>query len=279
MFPTSIASSIEFLLRTHQVKSDVQGRRRMRERPHRQVVNPGRRHVGRCSSRSPPLASSSTRPPTSATASRSSSSEKLSSRIRSAPAPTASATCSRVSHSTSTTTSGASSLHRPERGGHRPSRRHVIVLDQRRIPERHPMVDPAAAPHRVLLQHPQPGQRLAGVPHPRAASPPSASHHDRVRLAIPDIWVRRFNAVRSAVRIARSGPWTVIRTWPGLTRSPSLTRCVTWTSRSRPCRDGAAGAIDAEDSLSHRQDQRPHPPDLATRSAAPGQLPGWWLRW
>ena len=41
---------------------------------------------------------------------------------------------------------------------------HVVVLDQRRVRQPHPVVDPAAAAHRVLLQRPQPGRRLAGVP-------------------------------------------------------------------------------------------------------------------
>ena len=66
----------------------------------------------------------------------------------------------------------------PQVGEHRPHplvRRHdaargddVVVLDQRRVGQRHPVVDPAADPDGVLLQHPQPGRRLAGVADARA---------------------------------------------------------------------------------------------------------------
>jgi hypothetical protein len=39
----------------------------------------------------------------------------------------------------------------------------VVVLDQRRVTQSHSVVDTAADAHRVLLQRPQPRQRLARV--------------------------------------------------------------------------------------------------------------------
>ena len=45
------------------------------------------------------------------------------------------------------------------------------------------MVHRAAGPHRGLLQRPQPGRRLAGVPHPQPG--PAASTNARVLVAMP----------------------------------------------------------------------------------------------
>ena len=50
-----------------------------------------------------------------------------------------------------------------QRGDHRTGGGDVVVLDQRRIPQAHPVVDTAADPNRVLLQRAQPRQRLAGI--------------------------------------------------------------------------------------------------------------------
>src|SRR5690606_20739033 len=56
----------------------------------------------------------------------------------------------------------------------------------------------------------------------RALVPATASTHRAVSVAIPDRWVTRLSAVRSAVRRALAGPSTVISTSPLRTRSPSL---------------------------------------------------------
>ena len=53
--------------------------------------------------------------------------------------------------------------HRVERLGHAAGGDDVVVLDQRGVRQRHPVVDPAAAPHGVLLQRAQARRRLAGV--------------------------------------------------------------------------------------------------------------------
>src|ERR1017187_204287 len=55
----------------------------------------------------------------------------------------------------------------------------------------------------------------------RALVPDTASTHFLVKGAMPDRWVIKFSAVRSAVRIARSGPSTVMRTAPASTITPS----------------------------------------------------------
>ncbi len=54
--------------------------------------------------------------------------------------------------------------------GHRPGSGHVVVLDQHGVAETHPVIDPAAASHRVLLQCAQPGKGLAGVSDRRAGT-------------------------------------------------------------------------------------------------------------
>ena len=59
--------------------------------------------------------------------------------------------------------SGARSPHRVDRRGDAAGRGDVVVLDQRRVAERHPVVDAAAAAHGVLLERPQARGGLAGV--------------------------------------------------------------------------------------------------------------------
>ena len=93
-------------------------------------------------------------------------------------------------------------------------RRDVVVLDQRRVPEAHPVVLAAAAPHRVLLQHPQPGV-VFRVSRTAAPVPAIASAQARVAVAIPDRWVRKLSMVRSAPSTAGRGPLTRSTASPG----------------------------------------------------------------
>ena len=90
----------------------------------------------------------------------------LSSRISGAPASSSSRSWSERGHL---------DLHREPRvagqhrlvGRHHPARREdVVVLDQRHVRERGPVVDAAAAAHGVLLQRAEARGRLAGVPDP-----------------------------------------------------------------------------------------------------------------
>ena len=95
---------------------------------------------------------------------------KLSSRTRSAPASTTSASCSSESTSTSTGTPGNRARTASNACGHPAGRDDVVVLDQCRVPQAHPVVHPAAAADRVLLQRAQAGRGLAGVADPRAGA-------------------------------------------------------------------------------------------------------------
>ena len=60
--------------------------------------------------------------------------------------------------------------HRRDRRGHPARRGDVVVLDQGCVAQSHPVVLAAAAPHGVLLEQPQPGRGLAGVPDHRPGS-------------------------------------------------------------------------------------------------------------
>ena len=51
----------------------------------------------------------------------------------------------------------------PDRGADAARRGDVVVLDQRRVAQSHPVVGAAAAAHRVLVQRPQPRRGLPGV--------------------------------------------------------------------------------------------------------------------
>ena len=60
----------------------------------------------------------------------------------------------------------------------------MVVLDQHEVAQRAPVVHAAAGPHRGLLQRPQPGGRLAGVPDAgpavgRPHEPPGEGGHAR----------------------------------------------------------------------------------------------------
>ena len=144
----------------------------------------------------------------------------LSHRTRSAPAPTASATWSRVSHSTSTASPGNASRTACEGLPDATGGVDVVVLDERGVAQRHPVVDPAAAADRVLLQRPQPRRGLAGVADQRAGALDRV-HPRRVSVATPDSRHSRFSVVRSTVSSRRTGPDAVSTTSPGCTRSPS----------------------------------------------------------
>ena len=84
-----------------------------------------------------------------------------------APAATASSASSTVVTSTWTSTSGKRAPHRLVRRAHRAGGELVVVLDHRDVVQAHPLVGPAAAAHRVLLQRAQPRRGLAGVQHHR----------------------------------------------------------------------------------------------------------------
>ena len=83
----------------------------------------------------------------------------------------------------------------------------VVVLDQHRLGETPAVVVSSARTHRGLLERPQARGRLPGVEYPggrvRLAT---AATKSAVSDATPDRWPRKLNAVRSEVRIDRSGP-------------------------------------------------------------------------
>ena len=81
--------------------------------------------------------------------------------------------------------------------------------------------EPAARPHRRLLQRAQAGCRLAGVPHAHAR--PAASTNAAGSVAMPDRWPRKLSAVRSAVRTDASGPRPRAEHCPAATDAPSST--------------------------------------------------------
>jgi hypothetical protein len=63
---------------------------------------------------------------------------------------------------------GEGGAHGGERGRDPAGGDDVVVLHQRGVHQRHPVVDATAGPHRVLLERAQPGQCLAGVADRRA---------------------------------------------------------------------------------------------------------------
>ena len=164
------------------------------------------RRTSRAVSRvSPPVASSSARPADQRDGlAQSRSAVMLSSRIRSAPA---SSDLARPGRSVSTSTSighlreGARAPALNACGD--PARRdHVVVLDHRRVGQRHPVVDAAAAAHRVLLQRPQARRGLAGVADRRLGA------LQRVGPARGWRWRRRTAGTAGSARCARrsAGP-------------------------------------------------------------------------
>ena len=89
----------------------------------------------------------------------------------SAPPASAASICSREVTSTSTRIVwGIALLDRPDGGGEveaaAPQGREVVVLHQHGVGQVEAVVVAAADPHRVLLQHAQPGRGLAGVDQP-----------------------------------------------------------------------------------------------------------------
>ena len=75
---------------------------------------------------------------------------------------------------------------------------------------------PAAGPHGRLLEGPQARRGLAGVEHLHGRiAGVGRGDEPRVRVAMPERWPRKLSAVRSAVRIGRSGPVTSITVSPG----------------------------------------------------------------
>ena len=118
------------------------------------------------SSVTPPEISIGARPRVRATASRISPSDRLSSRILSAPAASASSTCSRrlrldFDRQPGTVTSRVRSTAAVDAAGE-PD---VIVLDQHRVEQSDAMVRRAAGAHRVFLERAQRRRGLSGVEH------------------------------------------------------------------------------------------------------------------
>src|SRR5690606_20845952 len=88
----------------------------------------------------------------------------------------------------------------------------------------------------------------------RIRSPANASTQARVSVAIPHRRCRKFSAVRSAVRMARTGPSTSPKTRPGSTTRPSSTKKWTWHrgSNRRKVRRAASSPATTSRSL-HRK--------------------------
>ena len=147
----------------------------------------------------------------------------LSSSTASAPARAASATWSRASHSISTI-----------RPGHRARARRTASAML--VPARWLSLTRTASdrPARWLVPPPartaafsssaQARRRLARVEHapPRGCSRARPSTNCAVSVATPDRRPRKFSAVRSAVRIGRSGPVTSSTVSPAASSSPSV---------------------------------------------------------
>ena len=105
--------------------------------------------------------------------------------------------------------------HPPHGLGDRAGQDEVVVLDQHGVVEAEAVVGATAGPHRVLLQHPQAGRRLAGAGHDTPGCRPPRSTTSAVAVAMPDSRPSRLSAVRSAVSSERAGPSTAARTVPG----------------------------------------------------------------
>ena len=201
VLPTSMASSMSDLRggRQAQVEAEVEHRRRVGELADAEEVDAGLgvrpgdgegQPAGRLGLGA--AARSARRPPAAR------SGPMLSSSRNVAPASSASATCATVSHSTCTSTSGKRSRTAAKRRPTPPAAIDVVVLDQRGVAEAHPLVVPAAAAHRVLLQRAQARGGLAGVQHGRPGALDLVDPAARVSVATPERWQARFSAVRSA---------------------------------------------------------------------------------
>ena len=131
----------------------------------------------------------------------------LSSRTRSAPAVERLGAPGRACRTSTSTGSPGNVARTASNAARDPAGRDdVVVLDQRRVRQRHPVVDAAAAAHRVLLQRAQPGRRLAGVADRGAGAGDRVDPARGSAVATPDRWQSRFSAVRSAVSRSRVGP-------------------------------------------------------------------------
>ena len=146
---------------------------------------------------------------TSSTARATSSGAMLSSRIRSAPAASASRDLRRACRPRPR--SAGREPERPdrrERGTDAARDAHVVVLDQDRVVETHAVVRAAAAADGVLLERTQAGRRLAGVEDRRRRcrrrDRRSGGSASRSRTGAPT----RLSATRSPVSSARAGPST-----------------------------------------------------------------------
>ena len=293
VFPVSIASSIGIsprsrVRRPERCRGRCRARRAVRERTDRDEVGAGRRVVADGLERDAArhLERHRDRRPR-ATASRTSSGSMLSSRIRSAPAATASCTWSSVSHSTSTIRPGQRDL-RPFDRGREIQEREVVVLDQHGVAQALPVVEAATGAHRGLLDRAQPGQGLAGVadlgPALGGLHVPAGERRD------PGACCRRFSAVRSAARIERRLPVTVAEHVVASIASPSAhgpaharrsdrpggtPRCAAACRRARrsPCDHERRGAERARRESSRCEVRSPSVPKSSASARATTRAP------
>ena len=101
----------------------------------------------------------------------------------------------------------------------------------------------AAGAHRRLLEGAQAGGGLAGVEDlDRRVALVRGGDERAVRVAMPDRWPRKFSAVRSAVRIGRSGPVTSMTVSPADSSLPSADVPHERRGRGRPRRKASVRA-------------------------------------
>ena len=108
--------------------------------------------------------------------------------------------------------------------GHATGDRDVVVLDQNRVVQAHPVVAAAACVDGVLLEQPQPGRRLARVGH-RDVRAGDGVHVARVRSWRCPTAAAPGSAPRvRAVRIPAAAPSSSRRVVPAATPAPSSTQ-------------------------------------------------------
>ena len=155
----------------------------------------------------------------------------------------------------------ASSLHQLDRPClDRSGRLDVVVLDQCRIRQPHPVVLTAPTADGVLLQRAAAPASSCGCRGSAPWCPSTASTQRRVRVATPDRWQSRFSAVRSAVSRSRTGPVA--------------------SSARRPAVPRAIGGVllDFQPSGAGERRTRMRPPPARRprrRRAGPGRRPSW----
>ena len=144
----------------------------------------------------------------------------------------ASVTWSSVSHSTSTMPARPAALGRGATASVMAMPAEVVVLDEHGVGERARWLVAAAGAHRRLLEGPQARAWSCGCrgPDRRVGRRGPASTKRRVRVATPERWQRKLSAVRSAVRIERSGPVTSTTSRP----AASVVAVGRHASRPRP---------------------------------------------